>query len=105
MKTAVQKKEQEKMFDELISVKLLYKSRETQWKQLPVESPDKAVIKKELMAMKNRISIIEQNIRCFGESFFDVYDSELIKPIGESDILILRDEIKEVRSSLEAMGE
>lgn len=105
MKTAVQKNDQEKIFDELISVKLLYKSRESQWKLLPVESPDKAVIKKELMAMKNRISIIEQNIRCFGESFLDVYDSELISSLGESDILVLRDEIKEVRNSLEAMGE
>jgi hypothetical protein len=104
MKVVKQKTEQEQLFDELISVKSLYKSTETQWKQVPVESADKALIKNELLAMKNRISIIEQNIRCFGESFFDVYDSELISPLSESDILVLRDEIKEVRSSLEGLG-
>lgn len=104
MKIAKQKNEQERLFDELISVKLLYKSREMQWKQLPVESQDKADVKKDLLAMKNRIGIIEENIKCFGESFLDVYDSELSNPLSETDILGLRDEIKEVRSSLEAMG-
>ena len=105
MKIIVNKSEQEKVFDELISVKMLYKTRETYWKQLPVESQDKADIKKELLELKNRINIIEQNIRCFGESFFDVYDAELMNPLSESDILGLRDEIKEVRNSLEAIGE
>ncbi len=105
MKIVKQKNEQERLFDELISVKLLYKSRETQWKELPVESQDKADAKIDLLAMKNRIGIIEENIKCFGESFFDVYDSELSNPLSETDILGLRDEITEVRSSLEAMGE
>ena len=105
MKIAKQKNEQEQLFDELISVKLLYKSKEKLWKQLPLENNDKADIKKELMAMKNRIGIIEQNIRCFGESFFDVYDWELSNPLSETDILGLRDEIQQVRHSLETIVE
>ncbi len=105
MNTASQKDEQERLFDELISVKLLYRTREKEWKRLPEDSPVTHEIRTELTALKIRIGTIERNISRFGDSFFDVYDSELIKPLSESDIFILRDEIKEVRNSLEAIGQ
>ncbi|RIH65895.1 hypothetical protein D1164_06410 [Mariniphaga sediminis] len=104
MADSLQKNDQEKLFDELIAVKLLYKTKERKWKQLAAENPDYQRIKNEMQALRKRISGIEKCISKYGESFFDVYDSELIKPLSESDILVLRDEIKDVRYSLEAMG-
>jgi archaellum component FlaC len=98
------KKDQEKLFDELIEVKLLFKTKEKIWKQTTGEHPEFNKMKEELSALKNRIKKIEINISQFGESFFDVYDAELGKPLSETDILSLRDEIKEVRDSLEAIG-
>jgi hypothetical protein len=97
------KKGQEKLFDELIEVKLLYKTKEKLWKHTTGENPAFSKMKEELSVLRNRIKNIEKNISSFGESFFDVYDSELGKPLSETDILSLRDEIKEVRDSLEAM--
>lgn len=104
MADSLQKNDQEKLFDELIAVKLLYKTKERKWKQLAAENPDYQRIKNEMQALRKRILGIEKCISKYGESFFDVYDSELIKPLSESDILVLRDEIKDVRYSLEAMG-
>lgn len=104
MNIAAQKNEKERIFDELIDVKLLYKKKEKKWKQLPVDALDKIEIKSELMALKIRIEEIEKNITRYGDSFFDVYDAELDLPLSESDILVLRDEIREVRHSLEAIG-
>lgn len=104
MADSSQKNDQEKLFDELIAVKLLYKTKEKKWKQLAAENPDDQSIKNEMHELRKRISGIEKCISKYGESFFDVYDSELIKPLSESDILVLRDEIKDVRYSLEAMG-
>ena len=98
------KKDQEKLFDELIEVKLLYKTKEKIWKQTAEKNPEFKKMKEELSGLKYRIKNIESSISRFGESFFDVYDSELGKPLSETDILTLRDEIKEVRDSLEAMG-
>lgn len=98
------KNNKEELFDELIAVKYLYKSKEKTWRQTNEHHPDFLKIKKELSALKKRIKAIENNISRFGESFFDVYDSELVKPLSETDILTLRDEIKEVRDSLEAIG-
>lgn len=98
------KNDQEKLFDELIEVKLLYKTKEEIRKHTPEEKPEFDGMKEELSALKKRIKNIERSISRFGESFFDVYDSELGKPLSETDILSLRDEIKEVRDSLEAMG-
>ncbi|HDR52986.1 MAG TPA: hypothetical protein ENN90_15420 [Mariniphaga anaerophila] len=96
--------DQEKLFDELIDVKLLYKSKEKVWKQTAGEHPEFNKMKEELSLLKNRIKNIEKNISSFGDSFFDVYDKELIKPLSEKDIFILREEIKEVRNTLETLG-
>ena len=68
------KKNQEKLFDELIEVKLLYKTKEEIRKQTAEENPKFKKMKEELSDLKNRIKIIEKNISNFGESFFDVYD-------------------------------
>lgn len=104
MNNSLSKKDQKKLFDELIEVKLLFKSKEKIWKQSTEENPAFDLMKEELSALKMRIKNIEKNISTFGESFFDVYDLELGKPLSETDILSLRDEIKEVRDSLEAIG-
>ncbi len=104
MGNSSQKKEQEKLFDELIEIKFLYKTKEKICKETSKESMEFSKMKEELSVLKKRIKNIETSISGFGESFFDVYDSELVKPLSETDILILRDEIKEVRNSLETMG-
>lgn len=96
--------DKEKIFDELIEIKLLYKTKEKIQKHLTEENPEFNKMKEELSALKKRIKNIEKTISKFGDSFLDVYDSELLKPLSESDILSLRDEIKEVRHSLEAIG-
>lgn len=98
------KNDQEKLFDELVHVKLLYKTKEKIRQQMAGKNPEFDKMKEELSALRTRIKNIEKNISTFGESFFDVYDSELGKSLSETDILILRDEIKEVRYSLEAIG-
>jgi hypothetical protein len=98
------KNDQEKLFNELIEVKLLFKTKEKIWKQSTEENPAFDSMKDELSALKMRIKKIEKNISTFGESFLDVYDLELGKPLSETDIFSLRDEIKEVRYSLEAIG-
>lgn len=98
------KNNKEELFDELIAVKLLYKSKEKTWRHTSEHHPDFLKIKEELSALKKRIKNIESCISKFGDSFFDVYDKELVKPLSETDILTLRDEIKEVRDSLEAIG-
>jgi uncharacterized coiled-coil DUF342 family protein len=98
------KNSQERLFDELIDVKLLYKNKEKIWKKTAEENAEFNKIKEELSALKKRIKNIENSISQFGDSFFDVYDAELVKPLSETDILSLRDEIKEVRDSLEAIG-
>lgn len=104
MGNSSQKKEQEKLFDELIEIKFLYKTKEKIYKETSKESMEFSKMKEELSVLKKRIKNIETSISGFGESFFDVYDSELVKPLSETDILTLRDEIKEVRNSLETMG-
>jgi archaellum component FlaC len=103
MGNSLSKKDQEMLFDELIEVKLLYKAKEKIRKQTAGEHPEFKKMKEELSVLKKRIKNIETSISRFGESFFDVYDSQLGKPLSETDILSLRDEIKEVRDSLEAI--
>jgi hypothetical protein len=104
MANSLSKKNQEMLFDELIEVKLLYKTKEKIWKHTAGENPEFNKMKEELAVLRKRIKNIEKNILSFGESFFDVYDAELGKSLSETDILSLRDEIKEVRDSLEAIG-
>jgi hypothetical protein len=103
MNTSAQKNEQEQLFDELIAVKHLYKTREKEWRRHPVDNPEFRKIQVELTGLKRRIRDIEKCISRYGDSFFDVYDSELILPLSELDIINLRDEINEVRHSLETM--
>jgi predicted nucleic acid-binding Zn-ribbon protein len=105
MDMTAKKNEQEKLFDELIDVKLLYKNLERKWKKSEKAEFDAESIKEELASLKQRISEIEKSISKFGDSFLDVYDSKLLKPLSETDIFSLRDEIREVRHSLENIGE
>ncbi len=104
MANSLQKNEQEKLFDELIAVKLILKNKEKEWKQLTSENPELKKVNEELATLRKRIGEIEKNISKYGDSFLDVYDSELMKPLSESDIIVLRDEIKEVRTSLKAIS-
>ncbi len=105
MDITTKKNEQEKLFDELIDVKFLYKNFEKKWKKSKKSEFDPESIIEELASLKLRISEIEKSISKFGDSFLDVYDSELLKPLSETDIFTLRDEIREVRQSLETIGE
>ncbi len=105
MDITTKKNEQEKLFDELINVKFLYKNFEKKWKKSKKTEFDPESIIEELASLKLRISEIEKSISKFGDSFLDVYDSELLKPLSETDIFTLRDEIREVRQSLETIGE
>lgn len=104
MANSLQKNEQEKLFDELIAVKLILKNKEKEWKQLTSENPELKKVNEELATLRKKIGEIEKNISKYGDSFLDVYDSELMKPLSESDIIVLRDEIKEVRTSLKAIS-
>jgi hypothetical protein len=103
MNASAKKNEQEQLFDDLIAVKFLYKTREKEWRHHPVNNPKFHKIQEELTGLKKRIRDIEKCISGYGETFFDVYDSELMLPLSESDIICLRDEINEVRQSLETM--
>jgi hypothetical protein len=105
MDKTAQKNEQEKLFDELIDVKLLYKNLEKRWRKSAKTEDEPESIKEELASFKFRIREIEKSVSKFGDSFLDVYDSELLKPLSEKDIFTLRDEIREVRHSLETIGE
>lgn len=104
MANSLQKNEQENLFDELIAVKLILKNKEKEWKQLTSENPELKKVNEELATLRKKIGEIEKNISKYGDSFLDVYDSELMKPLSESDIIVLRDEIKEVRTSLKAIS-
>ncbi|MGM0620680.1 MAG: hypothetical protein ACQETJ_06525 [Bacteroidota bacterium] len=105
MATSSQKNKKEKLFDELISVKILHKKKEKELKNSGADAPGYETLKKELSDLKKKIAAIEKAISKYGESFLDVYDSELINPLTESDIIVLRDEISEIRNSLEAFRE
>lgn len=104
MANSLQKNEQENLFDELIAVKLILKNKEKEWKQLTSENPELKKVNEELATLRKKIGEIEKNISKYGDSFLDVYDSELMKPLSESDIIVLRDEIKEVRTTLKAIS-
>ena len=93
----------EQLFDELIAVKLLHKKKDRELKKMKSASPEFKALKEELAELKGKIKHIENAISRYGESFLDVYDEELIKPLSESDIITLRDEISEIKDSLEAM--
>ncbi|MFW5756361.1 MAG: hypothetical protein ACOCWK_07140 [Tangfeifania sp.] len=93
----------EQLFDELIAVKLLHKRKHKELKKINLETPEYQSLKEELEELKAKIKNIENAISDYGESFLDVYDEELIKPLSESDIISLRDEISEIKYSLEAM--
>jgi len=93
----------EQLFDELIAVKLLHKRKHKELKKINLDTPEYQSLKEELAELKGKIKDIENAISKYGDSFLDVYDEELIKPLSESDIISLRDEILEIKDSLEAM--
>mgnify|MGYP006299155351 CR=1 FL=1 len=103
MGTTSPKNEKEKLFDELITVKILHKNKESALKKMGPEATDYNMLKAELTDLKKKIKTIGDAISKYGDSFWDVYDAELIKPLSESDIITLRDEISEIKDSLEAM--
>jgi hypothetical protein len=97
------KNKKEQLFDELITVKLLHKEKFRALKKMKQDTPEYGSLNEELRELKEKIKSIENAISRYGESFLDVYDEELIKPLSESDIITLRDEISEIKDSLEAM--
>lgn len=93
----------EQLFDELIAVKLLHKKKYRALKKMKQNTHEHETLKEELRELKEKIKSIDNAISRYGESFLDVYDEELIKPLSESDIITLRDEISEIKDSLEAL--
>jgi len=98
------KNKKEQLFDELIAVKILHKKKNEKLKKIESDTPEYQSLKEELTELKLNIKNIENAISKYGESFLDVYDEELMKPLSESDIISLRDEISEIKDSLEAMN-
>lgn len=94
----------EQLFDELIAVKLLHRKKDKELKKMKLDTTGYQKLKGELTVLKEKIKTIENTISAYGESFLDVYDEKLIKPLSESDIILLRDEISEIKGSLEAIN-
>lgn len=103
MTNQADKNKKEQLFDELIAVKLLHKKKYRELKKIKLDTPEYESLNEELRELKEKIKSIENAISRYGESFLDVYDEELIKPLSESDIITLRDEISEIKDSLEAL--
>ena len=93
----------EKLFDELIAIKLLHKEKVYEIKSHKLSTDQLKSVEKELNELEEKIKSIQNAIAIFGESFLDVYDEELIKPLSESDIIYLREEIREVRTWLQSI--
>ncbi len=94
----------EQLFEELIEIKLLYGAKAKALKNIRIHSGDFRTLESELKGLKEKISRIEKAISKYGEHFLDVYDARLINPLSESDIIVLRDEISEIRRSLRAIN-
>ena len=103
METNSQKDNKEKLFDELVEVRLLYDQKVKEMKTCDLNSQEHKMLKKELSTLREKIGRIKNDIARYGESFLDVYDSELMKPLTEADIIGLREEIREVRCWLESI--
>ncbi|MFW5832186.1 MAG: hypothetical protein ACOC11_02255 [Prolixibacteraceae bacterium] len=97
------KDSKEKLFDELVEVRLLYDKKVKEIKTCDASSQHYELLAAELTSLKEKIRKIKSSIARYGESFLDVYDSELMKPLSEADIIELREEIYEVRSWLESI--
>ncbi len=103
MTAALQKNDQEKLFDEWIEVRILYDNKLKRLKSSQLQLNERKNLEQELKDLRMKISGIQNAIARFGDSFLDVYDAELIKPLSEADIIYLREEIREVRSWLESI--
>ena len=98
-----EKDDKEKLFEELVEVRILYDEKIKKMKSFSLNSRELDSIEKELAGLRNRIALIKKSIARYGESFLDVYDLELMKPLSEADIIELREEIREVRCWLESI--
>lgn len=97
------KDDKEKLFEELVEVRILYDVKIKQMKSFDLKPDEQKSIEKELSTLRKKIASIKSSIARYGESFLDVYDSELMKPLSEADVIELREEIREVRSWLESI--
>jgi len=95
--------DKEKLFEELVDVRILYDNKIKQMKSFELKPEEQKSIEKELANLRKKIASIKKSIARYGESFLDVYDSELMKPLSEADVIELRDEIQEVRDWLESI--
>lgn len=94
----------EQLFEELIDIKILLKQKEKALKKNKKPSGESFDLRKELNDLRKKIETIEKNISQCGESFLDVYDEKLMNPLSESDIIDLRDQISEIRKSIEGVN-
>lgn len=95
--------EKERLFEELVEVRIMYDAKFKKMKSFDLKQEEQKTIENELAILRKKIASIKSSVARYGESFLDVYDSELMKPLTEADIIELRDEIREVRDWLESI--
>jgi hypothetical protein len=95
--------EKERLFEELVEIRIMYDSKIKKMKSFDLKPEEQKTIENELASLRKKIASIKSSVARYGESFLDVYDSELMKPLTEADIIELREEIREVRDWLESI--
>jgi hypothetical protein len=95
--------EKERLFEELVEIRIMYDAKIKRMKSFDLKPEEQKTIENELASLRKRIASIKSSVSRYGESFLDVYDSELMKPLTEADIIELREEIREVRNWLESI--
>ena len=95
--------DKKKLFEELVELRIFYDQKIKKMKSFDLKPEEQKSIENELANLRKRIAVIKSSIARYGESFLDVYDSELMKPLSEADVIELREEIREVRRWLESI--
>ncbi len=94
----------EKLFDELIDVKLLHEQKVKEIESLAKDSKDYSSVENQLIKLDEKINAIQKAVAQYGDSFLDVYDAQLLNPLSETDVIHLREEINNIRQRLELVS-
>lgn len=95
--------DEELLYQEFIASKVIYKITKRLCNQLPDENPEKAENLKKLQEFKNKLDIIDKHYLKHIDDYVNLMDTELGCSLSENDIILLRDELNEVKKSLIAM--
>lgn len=96
---------EELLFQEYVAAKVMYKATIKLCKQLPDDSPEKEENLERLKRFKNKLDRINKYCTKHIDYYADLMDSDLKNMLKEDDIILLREELKEVKKSLKAMQE